>query len=199
MRIIAGKFKGRVLNTVQGPGYRPAMGKVRESLFSILESRFLTDQGCTGWAGMRVLDLFAGSGSLGFEALSRGAKEACFVEKDPKAAACLRKNAEHMGATECKVWADDVAKVLGKRCAQPFHLVFIDPPYGQQRFEPSMNALLRNGWLCPGALVTAEVELSLKIDPSMVGLEFVTERLYGQTRILLWSNALPSTPELSTL
>ena len=80
MRIISGSCRGRVLQTVTGPGYRPAMGKVRESLFSMLEARGVV------WGAVRFLDVFAGSGSLGFEALSRGAVFADFIEKDRKAA-----------------------------------------------------------------------------------------------------------------
>ena len=87
MRIIAGACRGRTLHTVTGPGYRPAMGRVRESLFSMLEARGVV------WGAVRVLDVFAGSGSLGFEALSRGARFADFIEKDHRAAECLRKNA----------------------------------------------------------------------------------------------------------
>ncbi len=87
MKIIAGALKGRTLKTLTGPaGYRPAMGKVRESLFSLLEARGVI------WAESIVLDLFAGSGSLAFEAVSRGAKKAYFVEKDAKASACIAQN-----------------------------------------------------------------------------------------------------------
>lgn len=124
MRIIAGAYGGRLLKTVEGPGYRPAMSRVRESLFSMLSSRGVV------WAGSRVLDLFAGSGSLAFEALSRGADEAWFVELNAKAAACIEKNATSLGIEpqRWRVLAEDITKVLGRRAAAPFDVVFIDPP-----------------------------------------------------------------------
>lgn len=183
MRIIAGAYKGRELRTVSGPGYRPAMGKVREALFSLLEARGVV------WGASRVLDVFAGSGSLGFEALSRGAPEAVFVEKDTAAAACLRKNAERMGcADRCRVLAEDALRALARRPQTPFEVVFVDPPYGQNLFAPTLKSLLRQGWLTEGGRLIAEVEPKLVLRPdALTGLTEVTDRLYGQTRILVWT------------
>lgn len=183
MRIIAGAYKGRELRTVTGPGYRPAMGKVREALFSMLESRGVV------WGAARVLDVFAGSGSLGFEALSRGAPEAVFLEKDGAAAACLRKNAERLGCAErCRVLAEDALRALARRPHAPFEVVFVDPPYGQNLFVPALKSLLRQGWLAEGGWLIAEVEPKLVLRPeATAGLTEITERLYGQTRILVWT------------
>lgn len=183
MRIIAGAYKGRELRTVDGPGYRPAMGKVREALFSLLEARGVV------WGATRVLDLFAGSGSLGFEAVSRGAPEAVFVEKDAKAAACLSKNAERLGCRErCRVLAEDVLRVTARRATQPFGVIFVDPPYGQSLFAPALKNLLRQGWLAEDGFLTAEVEKNLPLKPeAQAGLVLDTERMYGQTRILVWT------------
>lgn len=182
MRIIAGACKGRVLKTITGPGYRPAMSIVRESLFSMLEARGVV------WGGVRVLDLFAGSGSLGLEALSRGAQEAFFVEKDAKAAVCLNGNAKTLGVeNRCRVVADDVVKVLARRPVHPYDIIFVDPPYGQSLLGPSLRNILRYSWLTDDGFLIAEVEKHLPL-PEPKGLILETERLYGQTRIAVWIN-----------
>lgn len=186
MRIIAGAFGGRVLKTVAGPGYRPATSRVREAVFSMLESRGVV------WSGVRVLDLFAGSGSLAFEALSRGAVDACLVEKASGAAQCLRGNAESLGlqADRCRIAEADVLQFLRARAYQPYDVIFIDPPYGENKLAPSISAVLRGEWLAPGGFLLAEVEGSLRSPlPSFKGdnpLSLETDRTYGQTRILLW-------------
>lgn len=181
MRIIAGACRGRVLKTVEGPGYRPAMSRVRESLFSILEARGVV------WGGVRTLDLFAGSGSLGFEALSRGAAEAVFVEKDARAAACLADNARVLGVEDrCRIQAEDVLRVTARRPDDPFEIIFVDPPYGQSLLAPALRNLLRRNWLAEGGYLVAEVEKRLTL-PRPAGLDLETERLYGQTRIALWT------------
>lgn len=183
MRIIAGSLGGRMLKTVEGPGYRPATAKVRGAIFSMLESRGVV------WSGVRVLDLFAGSGSLGFEAASRGAHEVCFVEKAPRAAACLRANIEHFSLGDiCRIQEKDVAAVVRGR-SEPYDIIFIDPPYGEAKLLPTLKTLLRTGFLAPEGFVLAEVETRLKPDPEKVdfpGLLLDTARTYGQTRILLW-------------
>ncbi|AAS96009.1 16S rRNA (guanine(966)-N(2))-methyltransferase RsmD [Nitratidesulfovibrio vulgaris] len=185
MRIIAGAYGGRLLKTVEGPGYRPAMSRVRESLFSMLSSRGVV------WAGSRVLDLFAGSGSLAFEALSRGADEAWFVELNAKAAACIEKNATSLGIEpqRWRVLAEDITKVLGRRAAAPFDVVFIDPPYGEGRLAPTIRLMMRSRWLAPEGVVVAEVEAGLAFDAETVhdGLEVIADRTYGQTRIVIWT------------
>lgn len=185
MRIIAGAYGGRTLKTVEGPGYRPAMSRVRESLFSMLESRGVV------WSSCRVLDLFAGSGSLAFESLSRGAEEAWFVELNPKAAACIEKNAATLGVDDARwrVLAEDITKVLGRRAAAGFDVIFIDPPYGEARLLPTLRLVLKNRWLVEGGLVAAEVERGLKFDASTVHpeLELLVDRNYGQTRIVIWA------------
>ena len=198
MRIIAGEYRGRNLKTTTGPGYRPAMGKVRGALFSMLESRGIS------WSGARVLDLFAGSGSLGFEALSRGAAQVSFVEALPRAAALIRENAGKLGVApeRYQVLTEEVGKVLGKRPHAPFDVIFIDPPYGKNLMSPAIKAILRQGWLAENGILNAEVEGGLKFDPNKEypGLAVVADRRYGQTRLVLWSiqNEAPSTPAPST-
>lgn len=185
MRIIAGEYRGRALKTTTGPGYRPAMSKVRGALFSMLEARGVV------WPEARVLDLFAGSGSLGFEALSRGAAQVTFVESFPRAAALIRENAQKLGVAEGRfqVLAEEVGKVLGKRPYGAYNVIFIDPPYGKNLMNPAIKTLLRNGWLAEYGILNAEIEGNLKFDPNKEhpDLEVVADRRYGQTRLVLWS------------
>lgn len=188
MRLISGKYGGRTLRTTVGEGYRPATARLREALFSMLEARGVV------WDNLCVLDLFAGSGSLGFEALSRGAFSALFVETNPKAAELIQKNAQllEIEPTAARVITDPVAKVLGRRPVHPFGLVFIDPPYAENTVPAALKLLLKNGWLCPGAIVAGEVEskpqLGKPIEPESFSndLKVLTDRAYGQTRLILW-------------
>jgi 16S rRNA (guanine966-N2)-methyltransferase len=184
MRIIAGKYGGRRLKTTAGPGFRPAMGKVRESLFSILESKG------TDWPRVRVLDLFAGGGSLGFEALSRGAAHVCFVESAPYAVKVIRANAAALepDATRCDIRPEDVAKALTVAPAEPFSLVFIDPPYLAEVLRRTLDALLRNAFTVPGALINAEFRAGSGFAPDKAhpSLHVSADRVYGQTRVILW-------------
>lgn len=183
MRIIAGTLGGRRLKTVEGEGYRPAMGKTREALFSMLEARGLV------WDGLRVLDLFAGSGSLAFECLSRGAQEALLVEQSAAAARCLARNIDDLGLGErARLVREDVRKTLLRPPRFPFGLVFLDPPYHKNLCNMALTGLVERGWLTPGAFITAEVELEAKVR-TPDGLELLTERHFGQTRILIWTNA----------
>lgn len=198
MRIIAGALKGRILKTAEGPGYRPAMSRVRESLFSMLESRGVE------WPVSPALDLFAGSGALAFEALSRGAPLAQLVENAPPAARVLRDNARTLGLddTRCRIVQGDVGATLGKAPPLPFAVVFIDPPYSDNALPRVLRTLVRNGWLAAGGIIAAEIEARRAFDATTAHpqLELLTERFFGQTRILLWTlqNAVPSSPAPST-
>ena len=169
MRIIAGALGGRNLKTVEGPGYRPATAKVREAIFSMLSSRGVV------WSGLRVLDLFAGSGSLSFEALSRGAQEVCLVEREPKVVQCLNQNVEAL-------------RFLRGRAYQPYDVIFADPPYGENRLVPTLKAIMKGGWLAPDGYLLAEIEGLLRFDAAAAHeeLELEIDRNYGQTRIILW-------------
>ncbi|MBI9078438.1 MAG: 16S rRNA (guanine(966)-N(2))-methyltransferase RsmD [Pseudodesulfovibrio sp.] len=186
MRIIGGQYKGRKIETCEGPGYRPATMKVRESIFSMLMARGID------FAQVRVIDMFAGSGSLAIECLSRGTTEAWFIEKSSKAAGLIRKNLNELGVDKrcAKVVSKDVFGVLSKRPDAPFDLVFIDPPYGKDLLVSSLEKALKNGWIAPGALVLAEVESLIDAPEGgdIAEMELLTDREYGQTRILLWRN-----------
>ncbi len=187
MRILSGSFGGRTVRTVEGPGYRPATAKVRGAIFSMLEARGVV------WAGVRVLDLFAGSGSLGFEALSRGALEASFVEKAPNAVACMRKTMDdlHLQPPQCQIFQQDVATFIRQRPWQPFDVIFIDPPYGLGRLDVTLKAVVKGGWLAAEGFLLAEAEKHLKPELTQIdlpGLELEVDRTYGQTRIGIWQH-----------
>ncbi len=184
MRIISGNFRGRVLKTVEGPGYRPAMSRVREALFSMLQSRDVV------WSESIVLDLFAGSGSLAFECLSRGAIRATLVENSASAVQCLQKNSDMLAldAARCNIVKNDVIKALNIRPNQAYDVVFIDPPYGKNLLNPTLSRLVRNHWVHEDSIIIAEVECSTKLVPAEAhkDLEVLTERTFGQTRVILW-------------
>ena len=182
-------YKGRALKSTTGPGFRPAMGAVREALFSTLESRDII------WEETRILDLFAGSGSLGFEALSRGAAHVCFVDAAAYAAKVITSNAVTFGVSpeRYNVVNSDTGKMLGKRAPAPYDLVFIDPPYKDTVLAYTVKKLLANGWVKPGALINAEIESRQRIAPEAVHPELVlhADRSYGQTRVLIWEVSQP--------
>ena len=141
MRIVGGQYKGRSIKTCEGPGYRPATMKVRESIFSMLTARGLD------FSDVRVIDMFAGSGSLGIECLSRGAPAAWFVEESGKAAGLIRKNLGDLKVERgrAKVLSKDLFSVLAKAPEQPFSLVFIDPPYGKDLLIPALEKAISEG------------------------------------------------------
>jgi 16S rRNA (guanine966-N2)-methyltransferase len=140
----------------------------------------------------RVIDMFAGSGSLALECLSRGADTAWFVEKSAKAAALIRRNLADLKVEKSRyrVVCKDLFGVLSKSPDRPFDLVFIDPPYGRDLLVPALDKALENGWIARDALVLAEVESRIEApQEGPVGeMELLTDREYGQTRILLWRN-----------
>ena len=145
MRIIGGRWKGRRLAVPPVPGLRPTPDRVRETLFNWLAPAL---------PGARCLDLFAGSGALGLEALSRGAAEAVLVERHPAALRCLREAVDRLGARAEVVAAD--ARTFLRRCREPFDLVFLDPPYGSRLLAPCLHLLAEGGWLRPGGWLYLE-------------------------------------------
>ena len=161
MRIVGGRFRGTALATPKTRATRPTSERLRERLFDILAHGHRETLEDT-----RVLDLFAGTGALGLEALSRGARFCLFVEEAAEARGLIRANVEHLGLTGVtKIWRRDAAD-LG-RCApmEPFDLAFLDPPYGRGLADRALAAMAAGGWIRPGGLVvveeSAEVELVL--------------------------------------
>jgi 16S rRNA (guanine966-N2)-methyltransferase len=168
VRVVAGAFKGRRLHAPAGSRTRPTADRVREAVFSILGPV----------EGLSVLDLFAGSGALGIEALSRGAASATFVERDPRAVAAIRRNLEALGV-EAPVHRRDALAFL-RSGAGPFELVFVDPPYD----SADRVAAALSGALPPLLTYTARIVTeSDKRVPLELALPLERERVYGDTRI----------------
>lgn len=168
MRIIAGVWRGRPLVAPAGKDTRPTGDRAREALFSMLTSRI------GSFAGLRVADLFAGTGALGLEALSRGAAHCTFAEADAAALAALRANIEKLGAS-ADVRPGPVARFAGG----PFDLVLADPPYGSGLGHAALAAIR----LAPGGW--ASLETAAREDGAVAGLEVMAERRHGKARITL--------------
>lgn len=173
MRIIAGKWRGRPIDAPPGVVTRPTADRVRETLFSMLTSRVGSFQ------GLRVADLFAGSGALGLEALSRGAVSAAFVESDPRAAAIIRRNAERLGTS---------AQVLGGSAlelprAEPFDVIFADPPYAPGSGTAAVEAVTEANWLAPGGWLSVETSNKDAVDAGALLVDAVRD--VGRARITL--------------
>ncbi len=179
MRIVGGRLRGRLLEAPASRAIRPTSDRQRESIFDILIHRHA---GVV--EGARVVDLFAGSGALGIEALSRGAKFALFVDNGPEARALLRANVEVFalgGVT--RIWRAD-ATLLGKAPAgPPFTLAFLDPPYDKGLAGPALTGLVEGGWLAPGALVVIEESAEAEIG-APTALRIIDERVYGETKVV---------------
>lgn len=147
MRIIAGAWRSRPLVAPAGAATRPTADRVRETLFSMLQSRL------GSFEGLVVLDLFAGSGALALEALSRGAEVAFLVESDPSARAAIRANIAALGAAATLVGQDATALPAAPR---PADLLFLDPPYGAGLAAPALASAAARGWLTPAAWIAVE-------------------------------------------
>lgn len=179
VRIIAGTAKGRRLEDFTGRGIRPTPDRVREALFSALFSRV------GSFDGYRVLDLFAGTGALGLEALSRGAAAAVLVDQGAQSARLLRANIQHCGFSQrAEVITGDVLTWVPRLLSRgPFDLVFLDPPYGRELVPATLERLTAPGLLGPEALVCAEAERQDPI-PDQVGLlQRIASRNYGISAI----------------
>ena len=153
MRIVAGKLRGRALATPTDQRIRPTSDRVREAVFNILA------HGIDGFtiADVLVLDLFAGTGALGLEALSRGARSCVFVEEDPDARGLIRRNVEAFGLTGVtRIYRRDATDLGDSGNREPFTLAFLDPPYGQGLGEKALASASAGGWLTAGAVVVLE-------------------------------------------
>ena len=178
MRIIAGRWRGRGLRTPAGEATRPTADRTREALFSMLGSR-LGD-----FAGLRVADLFAGSGALGLEALSRGAAHCIFVEQEREAVAAIKANVAALEAT-AEVCAQAVAG-LGP-LGQPCDLLLFDPPYGSGGAGALIERLTRLGWATPSAWVSVETGRAETV--SADGWTVDAERVHGKAKLTLLRRA----------
>lgn len=182
MRIVAGKLKGRAIVAPDGMGTRPTSDRARQAIFNVLEH--------AAWAeplqGARVMDLFAGSGALGFEALSRGAAFALFVETDEDARGAIRDNADAYGLMGATRVHRRSATDLGVRPGsddEAFDMAFLDPPYGKGLGEQALARLIEGNWLKPDAIVVFE-RGSDEPEIETPGYERLDARDYGPARVL---------------
>ena len=180
MRIIAGAWRGRPLLAPPGQATRPTSDRAREGLFSMLASRL------GSFEGLQVADLFAGTGALGLEALSRGAAHCTFVEKDAKAIAALKSNVAKLGA-EARVEIRAQAAEHAAPLPAPCDLVLMDPPYRTGLAQLALDRIAALGWLAPGAWVSVELSGEEIAIPDALALE--AERRFGKAKILLLRRA----------
>lgn len=174
MRIVAGEFRGRKLAEPKSEAIRPTTDRNRETLFNILAHGRESDID-----GARVLDLFSGTGALGIEALSRGARFCLFVEEDAEARGLIRSNMEAFGLNgRAKIFRRDATRLGEPGTMEPFDLVFADPPYGKRLGEQALVSALEGGWLKPGALVVLEEAADAPFDLP-AGYALTGERAMG--------------------
>ena len=176
IRIVAGRLRGRRLSVPNDPALRPTSDKVREALFNIL------GQDLTGFD---VMDLYAGSGALGFEALSRGARRSVFVEANPKTAAALRRSAEELGVEhESRVIVGRVLEVLDRaRLGGPYHVIFADPPYDAAAQTELVEAIDAARLLGMHGTVVVERESRSPAGLGRSGLKLTRTATYGRTAV----------------
>lgn len=188
-RIIAGRVGGRRLATPRGRTTRPTSDRVREALFSTVA----VELGALD--GLRVLDLYAGSGALGLEAWSRGAGVVTFVESDRRTAALVAANARDLGVPRADVRTQPVSAVLDRPPPTPYDLVLSDPPYPLpgEAVDADLAALVQHGWLCPDALVVVERSSRTPGPRWPGGLQALRERRYGETTLWYATSPGPST------
>jgi 16S rRNA (guanine966-N2)-methyltransferase len=178
MRVVAGRLRGRALKGPQSQAIRPTADRLRESLFNILVHAYGDPV-----EGARVLDLFAGTGALGIEALSRGAAFALFVDDGVEARALLRGNVEALGlGGTSKVYRRDATKLGPAHPMEPFSLAFADPPYGKGLAEKALKSALDGGWLMPDALVVVEEATAAFSSPP--GFEELERRAYDDSEFI---------------
>ncbi|MBL0935581.1 MAG: 16S rRNA (guanine(966)-N(2))-methyltransferase RsmD [Rhizobiaceae bacterium] len=178
MRIVGGAFRGRPLATPKTNAIRPTTDRAREAVFNVIAHRYGDHLD-----GARVLDLFAGTGALGLEALSRGASYAVFIEESAEGRGLIRTNVEAFGLSgRTKIFRRDATKLGEAGTLQPFDLVFADPPYGRGLGELALSAAREGGWLKPGALCLVEEAAATPFQPP-AGFTLDERRDYGDTTI----------------
>lgn len=179
MRIVGGRFRGRALKGPSSQAIRPTSDRLRESIFNILAHGYddIVENA-------RVIDLFAGTGALGLEAVSRGARFALFVDEGSEARALLRENVEALGlGGVTRIFRRDATKIGDAPPGEKFDLAFLDPPYGRGLAPRALAALLEGRWLAEGALCIVEEEANEAIELP-AGLTQVERRAYGETQIV---------------
>lgn len=182
MRITGGKLGGRRLVTPDDASVRPTSDRTRQAIFNMLQHK---DFGIGfDLDGAAVVDLFAGTGALGIEALSQGARWCLLVDDSADSRALQRENIEGLGLTGVtRIWRRDATNLgpLGPSAGGPFHLVFLDPPYRKNLIPAALKGLKDGGWLADKALIVIESDAKEEID--ITGFELLDERDYGETRV----------------
>lgn len=178
MRIVAGKFRGKQLEAPKSDEIRPTSDRVREAVFSIIGSRIGPHLD-----GRYVLDLFAGTGALGFEALSRGAAHCVFIDTGIEARGLIRGHIELFGVGgQTKLLKRDATDLGPAERIKPSDLVFVDPPYGKGLGEKAIASALAGGWIAQGALIVLEERKNATIE-TLSGTEIVDRREYADTAV----------------
>ena len=181
VRVIAGKYRGRPLRSLSGQDIRPTSDRLRETLFNVLTAGNPSSLEGTVW-----IDLFAGTGAVGIEALSRGAKEVMFVENSARAAKLIEQNLNSLEIKEgYKILRDDLAGVFWRlqRKHVAADVVFLDPPYRSGLAEPALVALTEMGWLAPAALAVIELA-AREAFSTPAGFAMIDERKYGAAKLI---------------
>jgi 16S rRNA (guanine(966)-N(2))-methyltransferase RsmD len=177
LRIVGGEARGRRLRAVPGRSTRPTADRVRQSLFDLLGQRM---------DGLRVLDLYAGTGAMALEAVSRGAASALLIEKDPQACAVIQANIDALEyAGECRLLRDDVAGALARLRGERFDLVFSDPPYALHASQMVIDALSSNDLLVKGGRGVLESSRREPAPKLPAGFLEIASRTYGDTRVVV--------------
>lgn len=184
MQIISGRLKGRRIVTNSKCDYRPTTARVKDAIFNILAHGGYGDDGSAIIDGAIVIDLFAGTGALSFESISRGATHAVMIEKNPQHLQELKQNTQRLGleAQVTLLRADATALPLAKlKC----NLAFIDPPFNKALVDPTLNSLARGGWLAKDAIIVIETHFKDSYDPSA---EFImlSSREYGHAILRIY-------------
>jgi len=191
MRIVAGQWRGRHLAIPKGRGIRPTLERVREAMFDVLQSDI---------PDARVLDLCAGSGALGFEALSRGARRVKWCDADPRCIDTIRENAQKLGVvlTSRSLFAMPVLDAVWRiaKSSEPFDVVFFDPPYEAGLYDETLLALSLSGRVSPGGVVAVEHSKNIKLSPSYGHLVLDRVRQYGDTYVTYYRR--PEAPAPAT-
>ncbi len=186
MRIVGGIYRGRTLAAPEGRATRPTSERTREALFNILAHGLAQNRETPLPQGARVLDLFAGSGALGLEALSRGAQRVLFIDNAIAARAAIRENIDTLQAAgAAKLYRRDATRLgpMESNCGGPFDLAFLDPPYHSGLIAPALQSLLEGGWLNPNAVLVVELAAD-ETPPAHPGYTELDRRIYGDTRLL---------------
>jgi 16S rRNA (guanine(966)-N(2))-methyltransferase RsmD len=177
LRIVGGEARGRTLRAVPGSSTRPTADRVRQSLFDLLGQRM---------DGLAVLDLYAGTGALALEALSRGAASAVLVENDARACGVIFANVAALKYEgKARVLRGELPAALAQLRGQRFDLIFSDPPYAERASQATLDALSTNDLLAPGARLVLEMDRR-ELTPVTAGLALRDERRYGDTRVVIF-------------